>query len=155
MAPTARLFSSAFKSTACDAQRPIGCFSGGALLFCSLAVLWHCLSDNLRRVCVGYCSAFQCVDVHGRGLFGLCLGDGPRGFVTECWYLLQPLERPEMIALEHPSVSWDFQWVLLLRWRPLSKTGIFKSRWLWLCRQDDPSCWHAVRLAIYGHRPSS
>lgn len=70
-------------------------------------------------------------------------------------YLLQPLERPEMIALEHPSVSLDFQWVLLLRWRPLSKAGIFKSRWLWLCRQDDPSCWHAVRLAIYGHRPSS
>ncbi len=71
------------------------------------------------------------------------------------WYLLQSLERPEMIALEHPSVSLDFQWVLLLRWRPLSKAGIFKSRWLWLCRQDDPSCWHAVRLAIYGHRPSS
>ena len=71
------------------------------------------------------------------------------------WCLLQPLEHPEMIGLEHPRVSLDFQWVLLLRLRPLSDSDILKSRWLWLCRQDDPSCWHAIRLAIYACGPLS
>jgi len=69
------------------------------------------------------------------------------------WFYPTPAQdQPEVLG--DPTVTLDFQGVLLLKWPPPSRPHMLKTRWLWLRRQDDPTRWQDIRRAVYARTQS-